>query len=119
MRYSESAKRTAMNSVRTITCGDRNGTTRTSGGCSRRFGGSSGTPTARGFPARAAESFSHRAEKLGAQAGDAEDTGTQVGADDRAELRDHLRVAAVDLPRALGEPLGVGGRLDVLDRERV
>src|SRR5688572_33142046 len=102
MRYSESAKRTAMNSVRTITCGDRNGTTRTSGGSSRRFGGSSGTPTARGFPARAAESFSHRAEKLGAQACDAEDAGADVGADDGAELGDQLRIPAVDLAAALG-----------------
>ena len=38
---------------------------------------------------------------------------------DRADLRDQLRVAAVDLAAALGHALGLGARLDVLDGERV
>src|SRR3954471_12322216 len=97
--------------------GDQAGWTWTIGG-SRRLGGSSGTPTAGGFPV-SARNPSDGAEQLGAQAGHAEDPRTGVRADDRADLRHHLRVAPVDLAAALGQPLGLPGRLHVLDGERV
>jgi len=42
-----------------------------------------------------------------------------VRADDRADLRDELRRAAVDLGAALREALHDPGRLDVLDEELV
>src|SRR5687768_1615600 len=92
--------------------------TSTFGRSSRRFGGSSGTPTARGFQPDW-RNPSERAEQLGAQPRDAEDPGAGVGADDRADLRDQLGVAAVDLAAALGHALGLGERLHVLDGETV
>src|SRR3954470_6000538 len=104
-------------SVRTTICGDQAGCTRTGGGCGR-LGGSSGTPTAGGFPVRAWNP-SDGADQLAEEPGDAQDARAGVGADDGADLRHHLRVAPVDLPAALGHPLGLLRHLDVLDGERV
>src|SRR3954453_9770557 len=96
---------------------DQTGWTWTIGG-SRRLGGSSGTPTAGGFPVRP-RNPSERAGQGCAQAGHSKDARARVRADHRPDLRDELRVAPVDLPPALGHPLGDLGDLDVLDGERV
>src|SRR3954454_1688139 len=87
-------------------------------GGSRRLGGSSGTPTAGGFPVSAGNP-SDGPEQLRAQPRHAEDARAGVRADDRADLRHHRGVAPVDRPAALGEPLGLAGRLHVLHGERV
>src|SRR4051812_2475008 len=116
-RYSETATVMVTSSVRTTICGDQAGCTRTGGGCGR-LGGSSGTPTAGGFPVRAWNP-SDGADQLAEEPGDAQDARAGVGADDGADLRHHLRVAPVDLPAALGHPLGLLRHLDVLDGERV
>src|SRR3954452_22405392 len=106
-------------------------------GGSRRFGGSSGPPTARWFqpvprnPARGARPAdalyvlrsggwapvrcSHGAEQVRAQAGDAEGARAGVGGGHRADLADELRLPAVDLAPALDQAPGLGRRLDVLD----
>src|SRR3954470_23001250 len=114
------ANATTMNSVRTMIRAENAGTTCTVGGSARGLeGGSSGTPTGRELQVTSLESFSHRAQELRAQAGDAEHAGADVGADDRPDLREQLRVAPVDVAAALGQALGLVGRLDVLDREPV
>src|SRR5829696_1878973 len=88
-------------------------------GGSPRFGrGSSGMPTARWFqPPRS--NPSERPEEVGAKAGHTKDARAGVGADHRPDLRDQLGVAPIDLAALLGEPLGLGQRLHVLDRETV
>jgi hypothetical protein len=103
-----------MNSVRTMIRGENAGSTRTVGGSSRRLGGSRGTPTARSFPGRAAESSLHWPEEGGAQTGDAEDARTRMGADHGADLGDELRVAAEYLAAAFGEALAAADRSLVL-----
>ena len=115
-----------MNSVRTMIRGEQAGTTLHDRRLRGASGGSSGTPTARRRSSpRRGKSFTtwrgrlHRAEQVRAQAGDAEDARADVGADHRADLRDQLRVAPVDLAAALGQALGLGARLDVLDGEPV
>src|SRR3954464_6208768 len=124
------AKTSVTNSIRTSERAVNSGRTRTSGVSFGCRGGSSGTPTGGVFQAaltissfgvgsRPRAGALHRAEKLRAQARDAEDAGTDVGADDRADLREQLRVAPVDVAPALGQALGLARRLDVLDGERV
>src|SRR4051794_30131011 len=108
-----------MSSVRTMMRGENAGMTCTVGGSPRLEGGSSGTPTERAFQARARDSSLHGAQQLRPQPGHAQHAGAGVGADDGPDLRQQLRVAPVDLAPALGQALGLGGRLDVLDRELV
>src|SRR3954465_14324657 len=60
-----------------------------------------------------------RPEDLARQPGHADQPRADVRADDRPDLGHELRVAAVDLAAAAGEPLGHLVRLDVLDEEHV
>src|SRR5262245_45392990 len=108
-----------MASTRTMKRAVRSGMTRTVGGFCWSGGGSSGTPTAGVVPAARGDSCLHGAQQVGPQARDAEHARARVRADHRPDLRQQIRVTAVDLAPALGQALGLGGGLDVLDGERV
>ena len=72
------------------------------------------------LPRTAAPAASDGAEQRLAQRGDADQPGSRVRADDRADLRDELGRAAVDLARrAAASRSACFGRLDVLDEEAV
>ena len=69
----------------------------------------------RGPPRAVAAAAGSRRQQPGREGAHAEQARADVGADDRADLRHEHRLGAEDLAPALDEPLGLVGRLDVLD----